>query len=74
MFVSIATFGVILVKMKWTSIICLKKKKKETMFKISLRKTSEPVTITATINFASFQLEVRIAAETGNVEELSIIS
>ena len=74
MFVSIATFGGILVKMKWTSRICLKKKKKETMFKISLRKTSEPVTITATINFASFQLEVRIAAETGNVEELSIIS
>ena len=63
MFVSIATFGGILVKMKWTSRICLKKKKKkkkkkETMFKISLRKTSEPVTITATINFASFQLEV----------------
>ena len=51
-----------------------KKKKKETMFKISLRKTSEPVTITATINFASFQLEVWIAAETGNVEELSTIS
>ena len=62
MFVSIATFGGILVKMKWTNTICLKKKKKkkkkETMFKISLRKTSEPVTITATINFASFQLEV----------------
>ena len=44
------------------------------MFKIYFIKTSEPVTITATINFASFQLEVRIAAETGNVEELSIIS